>query len=78
LASVDGLLQLTGLLYSPSVFVKSVAVGSTPDQVDSDMLFACPHCGSNLVQESNAIICPHEKVRWAIRGGIYDFKAPLD
>ncbi len=78
LASVDGLLQLTGLLYSPSVFVKSLAVGSTVDNVDGDTMFACPHCGESLIQESNTIICTRENLRWAIRGGIYDFKAPLD
>jgi ubiquinone/menaquinone biosynthesis C-methylase UbiE len=78
LASLDGLLQLTGLLYSPSIFVKSRAIGSTPDNVNSDTLFACPQCGSSLIHEANTIICPHENVRWAIRGEIYDFKAPLD
>jgi SAM-dependent methyltransferase len=78
LASLDGLLQLTGLLYSPSIFVKCLAVGSLADNADSDMLFACPQCGRDLVEESDEIICPHENVHWAIRGGIYDFKAPLD
>jgi SAM-dependent methyltransferase len=78
LASMDGLLQLTGLMYSPSIFVKSAVVGSTPDNIDTDTLFACPNCGRNLIQEASAIFCPHENLRWAIRGGIYDFKAPLD
>jgi SAM-dependent methyltransferase len=78
LASVDGLLQLTGLLYSPSIFVKSAATGSTPDNVDKGLLFACPHCGRGLEQEGHEMICAHDNLRWAIRGGIYDFKAPLD
>jgi ubiquinone/menaquinone biosynthesis C-methylase UbiE len=75
---MDSVLQLTGLLYSPSIFVKNVAVGDTPDNVDSGLLFACPHCGSHLIQEANTMVCPTESLRWAVRGGIYDFKAPLD
>lgn len=78
LSSMDKLLQLTGLLYSPSIFVKSVAAGDTPDNVDKGSLFACPHCGGDLLQEGSTMVCAHEGLRWAIRGGIYDFKAPLD
>lgn len=78
LSSMDSLLQLTGLLYSPSIFVKSVAVGTTPDNVDSGPLFACPHCGGDLLQEDMTMICARDNLRWAIRDGIYDFKAPLD
>lgn len=78
LSLMDSLLQLTGLLYSPSIFVKSVAAGDTPDNVDSGLLFACPYCGDDLLQEGSTMVCAREGLRWAIRGGIYDFKAPLD
>ena len=78
LTSLDSLLQLTGLLYSPSIFVRAIAVGTTPNNVDSNHLFACPQCGGELLQEGNTMICPGENLRWAIRGGIYDFKGPLD
>ncbi len=78
LSSMDSLLQLTGLLYSPSIFVKTIAVGTTPDNVDSGTLFACPHCGGDLLQEGMTMTCARDNLRWAIRDGIYDFKAPLD
>jgi ubiquinone/menaquinone biosynthesis C-methylase UbiE len=78
LTGMDSLLQLTGLLYSPSIFVKTRAIGTTPDNVDSGSLFACPQCGGALHQESHMMTCQAENVRWPIRGGIYDFKAPLE
>ncbi len=78
LAGIDGLLQLSGVLYSPSVFVRSSATGATPDQTDISDLFACPDCGGDLIIEGEIIRCANDGQRWAIRDGIYDFKAPLE
>lgn len=76
LAALDSLLQPTGLLISPSVFVKSVAVGMTPNNMNIDLFFACPDCGGDLIREGDTMICEREGRRWAVRDGIYDFKAP--
>ncbi len=78
LTKLDSLFQSSGLLYTPSVFVRSVAVGNTPNNLGRDMLFACPDCGGELVRHDNTITCLRDGSRWAIRDGIYDFKAPLE
>jgi SAM-dependent methyltransferase len=78
LASADGLLQMTGLLYTPSVFTKNVAVGQTPVNLDTQALFVCPDSGDELKRAGNTLVCSACHRRWAIRDGIYDFKAPLD
>jgi SAM-dependent methyltransferase len=78
LVTIDGVLQLSGLLVSPSVFVKSAAVGTTPNLMDTDLLFACPDCGGRLTRSGDVMLCESEGRRWAIREGIYDFKTPLE
>jgi ubiquinone/menaquinone biosynthesis C-methylase UbiE len=77
LATFDQMIQPAGLLVSPSVLVKSIAVGETPNNMDTEPFFACPECGSNLVREGDAMQCEPEGKRWAVREGIYDFKTPL-
>ena len=78
LTKLDSLFQNTGLLYSPSVFVRSVAVGRTPMNLGRDILFACPECGGELERRGDTVACLNDGKRWAIRDGIYDFKAPLE
>jgi ubiquinone/menaquinone biosynthesis C-methylase UbiE len=78
LVKVDSMLQRSGLLLSPSVFTKNVAVGHTPDNMKRDMLFACPDCGGELTREGDVMRCARDGQRWAVRDGIYDFKVPLD
>ena len=78
LVNIDGLLQTTGLLISPSVFIKAVAAGATPNHLDSNVLFACPECGGNLTRRGDTMICEREGRSWAVRDGIYDFKAPIE
>jgi ubiquinone/menaquinone biosynthesis C-methylase UbiE len=78
LASMDGMLQSTGLLYAPSVFVKSTTLGSGANNLSMSSIFACPECGGDLTYGDEEVICQREGLRWAIRDGIYDFKAPLD
>lgn len=78
LAGLDGLLQLTGWLYTPSVFTRSLAAGTSPDHLDAGDLFVCPECQGDLIIAEAEIVCPACNLRWAIRDGIYDFKAPLE
>ena len=78
LTRLDRLFQQSGLLITPSIFVRSVAVGSTPNNLGRDMLFACPECGGELVRRGDTITCMREGLRWSVRDGIYDFKAPLE
>ncbi|MCC6616662.1 MAG: methyltransferase domain-containing protein [Anaerolineae bacterium] len=78
LVGLDGLFQLTGLLYAPSVFMRTVATGPGPNNLEADSIFACPECGGDLVHEGETIYCPKDDLRWAIRDGIYDFKATID
>jgi SAM-dependent methyltransferase len=78
LAGADGLLQLTGLHYTPSIFTRNVAVGYTANNLNTQSLFVCPECGHELSQLGDTLTCTECGQRWAIRDGIYDFKAPLD
>lgn len=77
LAGVDGLLQATGLLIAPSVFVRARRNEPGPNQLDAASIFACPDCGGDLLQQDDEMVCPRDLHRYAIRDGIYDFKAPL-
>jgi SAM-dependent methyltransferase len=79
LVQLDGLLQHTGLMYTPSVFVRARA--ARPDGVanlGAESIFACPETGAPLVSEGDTLVSRASGRRWAIRDGIYDFKAPLE
>ncbi|MBC7811189.1 MAG: class I SAM-dependent methyltransferase [Burkholderiales bacterium] len=85
LVNADSVLQRTGLLVTPSVFVKNVATGDTPnnmalanDNEDIEALFANPSNGGPLVREGDVLVSSETGERYAIRDGIYDFKAPLE
>jgi SAM-dependent methyltransferase len=78
LVGIDGLVQLSGLLYAPSIFIRAKAVGSSPNNLEQGSIFACPECGGDLVHEDETIFCPKDNQRWAIRDGIYDFKAAIE
>lgn len=80
LVGLDALMQPTGALwqYTPSVFVKSLAVGNTPFAKDGTF-FLCPECSHSLPLEAEHYLdCSGCGRRWAIRDGIYDFKEPID
>lgn len=79
LVTLDRLLQPTGQIapFSPSVFTRNVAVGAHPPAALDGPLFKCMHCGAPLRDEGEAVVCPHDHGRWALRDGIYDFKEPL-
>ncbi len=78
LATLDGWLQRTGLLITPSVFTQNTAVGSSPDNLNAASIFVCPDCGGELAHDDHIVRCQTCQHRWAVRDGIYDFKAPLD
>lgn len=78
LAGMDSLFQRTGLRYSPSVFVSSVATGDTPAQLDAADIFACPQSRGTLTRDGDTLICEESGLRYAYREGIYDFKAPIE
>ncbi len=78
LVGIDSALQHSGLMVSPSIFTRNVAAGGTPDHLKTELLFACPDCGGELERDGDLMHCPRDGQRWAIRDGIYDFKAALD
>ncbi len=78
LVQADSLLQQSNLLYAPSIFVHSVARDQSSNNLDTANIFACPETGTPLTRSGDYMICEATGKRWAIRDGIYDFKAPLD
>jgi SAM-dependent methyltransferase len=78
LVGMDSLMQRSGLLYSPSIFTKNTAVGDSAHNLSTESLFVCPETGAELTREGDTLISQSNGLRWAIRDGIYDFKAPLD
>lgn len=79
LASMDGILQNTGILYTPSIFVKNTVVGDDKENnLSTDNLFVCPESGGELKREGDTLYCEKSGLRYAVRNGIYDFKAPID
>jgi SAM-dependent methyltransferase len=83
LVNIDGLLQRTGGLISPSVFVKAhkQPTGHAPlheGDGTPESLFVCPESGGPLHREGDTLYSPRSGLRWAIRDGIYDFKVPVN
>lgn len=89
LTRLESVMQGTGAIYSPSVFVRSTAIGDSTDHVrlhttDGDILplLACPECGGDLVRTDlvsgdDEVMCTVCARRYAVRDGIYDFKTAL-
>lgn len=78
LVGMDSLAQLSGNLwqFTPSVFVKAAATGSSPTP-DGSAFFQCPACDFFPLARSNEYcLCPGCSHRWEIREGIYDFRLP--
>ena len=79
LVALDALAQPTGKWWqlTPSVFVRARAQGQ-PEVAESGAFFRCPACGHALPEtRPDLLACPHCGARWAIRDGIYDFKAQV-
>jgi ubiquinone/menaquinone biosynthesis C-methylase UbiE/Zn finger protein HypA/HybF involved in hydrogenase expression len=76
LVKMDSLAQLSGKWWqlTPSVFVKSCAVGDTPVAAESEF-FCCPQCGSSQLNVgSEMLVCASCGREWPIRDGIYQFR----
>jgi SAM-dependent methyltransferase len=79
LAGIDALFQETGLLVTPSVFVRAEANDAAPNSLAVEDIFCCPRCGGSLiVDDSQQLVCENDGLRWQVRDGIYDFKTPLN
>ena len=77
LVALDSLAQLTGdwWQFTPSVFVKSQAVGQDVILSYDGAFFRCPACEhEELKDTSQALICSGCGKEWPIIGGIYDFR----
>jgi ubiquinone/menaquinone biosynthesis C-methylase UbiE len=81
LVALDRALQTTGevLQVSPSVFVQAEAASGGPGAAQG-VLFRCVACGAGRVdrQSKDVLACGGCGARYAIRDGIYDFRAPLE
>ena len=80
LVTLDRLFQPTGALWqlTPSVFVHCEADAGKPAAPEG-AFFRCTICGSTLlVDKDETLSCTDCGARFAVRGGIYDFKAPLE
>ncbi len=81
LVTMDSVLQRTGLTITPSIFNRCVAVGDSQDNTmrqDIEALFVCPASGMPVRRDGDVMVCDKSGLRYAVRDGIYDFKAPLD
>ena len=75
LVAMDSAAQLTGNNWqlSPSVFVRSRALGQTP--AADGLVFKCPACGhAPLPDTPPEITCPACTRTYAVKDGIYDFR----
>jgi SAM-dependent methyltransferase len=79
LVFLDSLASLTGDWWqlSPSVFVRTTAVGETPTAQEG-AFFRCPECKQPLDEPENDAFTCGCGLRWGIQDGIYNFKTPLD
>jgi len=78
LVGMDSLAQRTGDWWqlSPSVFVRSQAVGDTPVS-EGSAFFRCPECGHAPLEEAAEVLpCPACGCQWRVKDGIYDFRKP--
>ena len=81
LARVDALLQRSGWLFSPSVFLDLRADAGESDaviQVGDPLAFLrCPDSGTALRQTGDELVS-EAGIRWRVVDGVYDFRQPVD
>jgi SAM-dependent methyltransferase len=78
LVALDSFFQPTGALlqYTPSVFLRSRALGNTPIAKPA-AFFKCPECNTSLPSpDSDALTCPSCARVWGKKNGIWNFKEP--
>jgi len=79
LVGLDAVFQPTGAWwqFTPSVFVRSRAVGDTP-LAKPGTFFKCPECKTILPDEKGGqFICPTCGRHWGKKNGIYNFKEEI-
>ncbi len=77
LVAMDSLAQLTGDWWqlTPSVFIKSKAIGQDVIASTEEAFFRCPSCESHDLDETaQALNCSGCGANWPIVDGIYDFR----
>lgn len=82
LAGLDSLLQRTGWAISPSIFLELQLTGASDKRgplrsSDPLDLLRCPLSCSALRRDGDVLVSD-SGIRWGIRGGVYDFRQPLD
>ncbi len=79
LANLDGLLQRTGCLVAPSVFLdlRLPSGAAVLPAADPLALLKCPQSNTHLRLEGETLVS-ETGLRWGIRQGVYDFRQPLD
>jgi hypothetical protein len=80
LVELDRLLQPTGGMWqlTPSIFVRC-EICTDKLVAQQSVFFRCISCGSStLADEGDALSCVDCGARFAVRDGIYDFKASLE
>jgi DNA-directed RNA polymerase subunit RPC12/RpoP len=77
--ALDWLCQPTGALWqlTPSVFVRCEANGRK-SSAPQGAFFRCTVCGSIALVDGEVLSCTDCGARFAVRGGIYDLKTPLE
>jgi SAM-dependent methyltransferase len=78
LVGLDSALQRTGWMITPSIFIRSTAQGQSPTNLEAPFIFADPEDGGELTREGDTLVNLKTGLRYAIRDGIYDFKAPVE
>ena len=79
LVAMDSAAQWTGDWWqlSPSVFVRAQASGEGPAALPGSF-FRCPECGHSPLDEVPVgLACPACNRTWGAKGGIYDFRQPV-
>jgi hypothetical protein len=76
LVRLDALLQWTGALVqvTPSVFVRTCAIGRPGQRAEGRALFQCPACQTALPGADHNLTCEGCGRTWEYRDGIYDFR----
>ena len=77
LVRADSLLQHSGALWSPSVFLRATREGRAAVEDVGDDFLRCPQSGEGLRREGDSMVAEASGLRWAIREGIYDFREPV-
>lgn len=82
LSGLDKVLQKSGWMISPSVFLDLELTGQSTNQLalgnDNPLnIFKCPQSDTPVTRDGDVLVSENG-VRWGIYDGVYDFRDPLD